>query len=293
VIPKSRTFIPASLEDNPFLIHSDDYRATQDALPEPYRSAIRDGNFMAARQDDAFQVIPTSWILEAQARWTPEPPEHAPMSALAADIAQGGDDNTVLIERYDGWFSEADVHPGRETPTGNEVAGLLVAKRRNQCPIIIDMGGGYGGATAMRLKDNDIKVIGYKGAEGTPRRSVDKQLGFTNLRSEAYWRLREALDPSQDGGSPIALPNDPEMLSDLTAPKFEITARGIKVEPKEKVVEKLGRSPDRGDTVVMANFAGPKLKTHGNLWRQYSQEHGGKRNSRVNVVTKNPVKRRR
>ncbi len=282
VQPKSRTFVPAKLSDNPFLANSD-YAATLDALPEPMRSALRDGNFMIAREDNAFQVVPTQWIREAQARWTDRPPEHAPMSAIAADIAQGGTDSTILSARYDGWFDKLVAVPGSETPTGNEVAGLLISHRRNGATVIIDMGGGYGGATMMRLKDNQMQdVVAHKGAESTSRRSNDQQFGFVNVRSEKYWRLREALDPSQDGGSHIALPDDPELVSDLTAPEFEITSNGIKITPKDKVVALLGRSPDKGDAVVMCNGYGPKLQTHGNQWRKYSAEHGSGRKT-VNV----------
>jgi hypothetical protein len=64
------------------------------------------------------------------------------------------------------------------------------------------------------------------------------------VRSAAYWKFKEALDPSQPGGSPIMLPDDRELLAELTAVDFEITTRGIKAEPKEKVMDKLGRSPD-------------------------------------------------
>lgn len=280
--PTSRTFIPAMLADNPFLAKSD-YASRLDAMPEPLRSAMRDGNFMLARMDDAFQVIPTQWIREAQARWKAEPPEHAPMSAIAADIAQGGADSTIIAARYDGWFAPLDQTPGVDTPTGNEVAGLLVAKRRNGCAVIIDMGGGYGGATMMRLKDNGIEVIGHKGAESSSRRTADQQFGFVNKRAEVYWRFREALDPAQDGGSPIALPDDPELVSDLTAPQFEITANGIKITPKDKLVEQLGRSPDRGDAVVMAWSAGPKLMTHGNEWRKFSSQTGRGASPKVNM----------
>lgn len=280
--PTSRTFIPAALGDNPFLKNTD-YGARMDALPEPLRSAMRDGNFMLSRQDDKWQMIPTQWIREAQARWKPEPPAHAPMSCLAVDIAQGGADTTVRCDRYDGWFSELRQTPGAETPTGNEVAGLIIAERRNGCTIVLDMGGGYGGATKMRLADNNIEVFAYKGANKSVRRTADQQFGFTNIRSEAYWRLREALDPSQDGGSAIALPDDPELVSDLTAVTYEITSQGVKALPKEKVVERLGRSPDKGDTVVMANFAGPKLQTHGNQWRKYSSQSGGSKTVNVNM----------
>lgn len=270
-IPTSRTFIPAELSDNPF-INKADYQKQLDALPEPYRSSARDGNFMAQRADDAFQVIPTQWIREAQERWTPEPPEHAPMCALAADIAQGGADSTILSARYDAWFDEFDETPGVETPTGNEVAGLLIAKRRNGAELIIDVGGGYGGATMMRLKDNDIKATGHLGSSKSVARTADQKLGFFNKRAELYWRFREALDPAQDGGSAIALPDDPKMVSDLTAPRFKIGPRGIQITTKEDVVEILGRSPDRGDAVVMAHSAGPKLATHGNEWRAATRQ---------------------
>ena len=108
--------------------------------------------------------------------------------------------------------------------------------------------------------------------------------------AEVWWRLREALDPAQDGGSTVALPDDPEMVSDLTAPHFEIGSSGIKITPKEKVVEKLGRSPDKGDAIVNANAYGPKLMTHGNQWRGFSKSSGGRQ---VNVVQSRMAARRR
>ena len=63
-VPLSRTFIPAALKDNPYLVRTG-YQKTLDALPEPLRSAVRDGNFMAARQDQENQVIPLDWWLAA------------------------------------------------------------------------------------------------------------------------------------------------------------------------------------------------------------------------------------
>ena len=237
---------------------------------------------MLARIDDPWQAIPTQWIREAQARWTDQPPAHAPMSAIAADIAQGGADPTILQARFDGWFARAMVFPGSETPTGNEVAGLIIANRRSNATIVLDMGGGYGGATLMRLRDNGIEgIISHKGAEASSKRSADQQFGFFNKRSEIYWRFREALDPAQDGGSAIALPDDPELVSDLTAPRYEITARGVKIEAKDDVVARLGRSSDRGDAVVMANAYGPKLMTHGNEWRKFSGSGGGRKTIKV------------
>ena len=97
-VPQSRTYIPAALSDNPFLIDTG-YQSTLDAMPEPLRSAIRDGNFMAAREDDTWQVIPTNWVLEANERWREGKPKHA-MTSIGLDVARGGKDNTVFAPRY-------------------------------------------------------------------------------------------------------------------------------------------------------------------------------------------------
>lgn len=257
LIPKSRTFIPAKLADNPFLVNTN-YQAELDALPEPIRSAVRDGNFMAARQDDEWQVIPSAWVFAAQSRWSSVPPMQVPMSAIGVDVAQGGADDTVLAIRHDGWFAPLVSVPGKRTPYGRDVAGLVVAHRRDGATVVIDMGGGYGGAAYEHLKANDadFPVVGYKGAEASTKRTADRKLRFTNRRSEAYWKFREALDPSQPGGSPIALPEDPALVADLTAPTFEVGPNGIKVETKEDVCKRLGRSTDRGDAVVMAWTSG-------------------------------------
>ncbi len=56
--------------------------------------------------------------------------------------------------------------------------------------------------------------------------------------------------------SQIALPPDTSLLADLASTKFSTTAVSgrlvIQAERKEDVVSRLGRSPDRGDAVVMA-----------------------------------------
>jgi hypothetical protein len=88
----SRTFIAAGLKDNPYL--GDDYRRTLNLLPEPLRSALLNGDWKASITDDAYQVIPRSWVKLAQQRWQPQPP--GPITALGVDVARGGMDQTVL-----------------------------------------------------------------------------------------------------------------------------------------------------------------------------------------------------
>lgn len=266
-MPVSRTFIAGTLADNPYLVRTD-YGRRLDQLPEPMRSAFRDGNFMAAREDAADQCIPTAWVLEAQNRWRSDAPEGIPMTGMGVDCSGGGQDPMIIAMRHDGWYAPMLEIPAKDIPDdniGRFTAGVIVANRRQEATVILDMGGGYGGSTFEHLKDNRIDPIPYKGAEKSVHRTADRQLGFTNKRSQAIWQFREALDPNQDGGSPIALPKDQQLLADLTAPTFEVAPNGIKVEPKKKVCERLGRSTDKGDATVMAWYGGDKFlyKTKG------------------------------
>ena len=264
--PKSLTFIRGLLKDNPYR-DTAEYRASLQALPDTLRKQMLHGDFEAGEADDAFQTIPTSWVREAQQRWTPTPPVGVPMCAIGVDCAQGGSDKTVLAIRYDGWFAPMIAVEGEKTPDGKTVAGLVIAKRRDNARVIIDIGGGWGGDAYAHLRENSIDTVSYMGVKPSMRRTVDKQLKFFNTRAEAYWRFREALDPSQAQGSPIMLPSDPELVADLCAPTYEVMARGIKIEPKDEVTKRLGRSPDRGDAVVMAWWDGVRQSNQQGGWQ--------------------------
>lgn len=263
IYARSRTFIRAKLEDNPYLADTD-YKATLDALPPELRSAYRDGRFDLALEDDPWQVIKTDWIMQAQARWTPRPPDGVPMCSIGVDIAQGGKDSTTLAPRHDSWFAPLIEVEGKKTPMPRDVVALIVRERRDSALPVLDMGGGYGGGVAEGLETNGIEYAKYKGASSSSARSQCKTFEFANKRTEAYWRFREALDPGQPGGSQIMLPDDARLVSDLTAPKYTVKRGGsgtmvIAITDKETLVKNLGRSPDRGDAVVMAWAFGVKI----------------------------------
>ena len=253
-IPKSRTFIPSALSDNPYLAKTG-YRATLDSLPEPLRSAVRDGNFMAARPDSDFQVIPTAWIIAAQDRWTAEGWRDWQMTAMAFDPAGGGRDAAVLAFRHRGWYAPLVSERGASTAESTTGVNAIFMNRRDGAPVVLDVGGGYAGAIKARLQDNDIVYHAFNGAGSSMRKALGTGLPFANKRAEAWWLFREALDPEQQGGSIIALPPDPELRADLAAPCIlprVLEVRGeIQIESKEELRKRLGRSPDKGDAVVM------------------------------------------
>lgn len=254
---RSRTFIRAKLSDNPELAATG-YADTLAGMPKELRDAYLLGRFDASIQDHPFQVIPTAWVLAAQQRWkdSPRPPPGIPMCAIGVDPGGGGPDRVVLAPRYDYFFAKMKVIPGSSCPLGSDIAGLVVAMRRDDADVVLDMGGGYGGGCYQALHENQIPVQAHKGSEASTKRTKDGKLGFVNKRSQVAWQFREALDPDQAGGSPIALPPSPTLLADLTVMTWTLKARGIEVLAKKKVAELLGRSPDEGDAVVMSWSAG-------------------------------------
>ncbi len=266
----SRTFIPAKLKDNPQLMRDKQYKAQQDALPEHLRAAIRDGNFNAARRDHELQLIPSEWIKAAQDRWTAEPPDGIPMCAIGVDVAQGGADSTVLAPRHDWWFSNIIKVPGEKTPLGKDVAALVFSHRRDGATVIVDMGGGYGGATYEQLTANIDKrfIQQYKGSEKSRARTKLGHQGFYNTRAEAYYRFYEALDPGQQGGSQIALPPSPMLFSDLCSIRlYADDVDVIRLESKKNLVDRIGRSPDESDAVVMSWHKGNKNANIDGGWK--------------------------
>lgn len=257
---KSRTFIPAHLDDNPFLKDTG-YRATLQSLPEPLRSQLLYGDFSAGQEDHEWQVIPTAWIEAAQNRWVDKPPEGVPMTSVAVDVSQGGDGDRAPIQpKHSDWYGRFHMPPEGIELDGPTLAAEVVKVMRDRCRVVVDAGGGYGADTLTQLAHADVDCYGFNGASTSTGRSRDGLYGFKNFRAQVVWQFREALDPNYD--PTIALPPDPEMKADLAAFRYEIVPHGrsdqaILVGPKEGkggLKERLGRSPDKGDTTLM-NFA--------------------------------------
>ena len=259
IYAESRTFIPSKFTDNKYY-RPEDYAKRLAGLPDEARKILATGNFMAERTDDMWQLIPTPWVRAAVERWRNRPSGVA-MSALGADVAQGGNDQAVIAKRYDWWYDKLRVIPGKQVPEGADLAGFIVAERRDQCDVTIDMGGGYGGAVKLALLNNGIEVHEYKGGRASAARSELDKLEFWDLKAEVLWRLREAFDPNQPGGARIAIPNDPDLIAELTAIRYlpPPNHRGkIKIEPREVTIKRFGRSLDRLYAVALCNWKGPK-----------------------------------
>lgn len=272
ITPKSRTFIPSRVTDNPFYMATG-YISTLQALPEPLRSQMLDGDFNAGIEDDERQLIPTAWIEASMARWKPRDTKGV-MDSIGVDVSRssmgglavgGGKDRTVISRRHGTWFDDLVSLKGLNVEDGPAVAGAVIQRRRDNAVVHIDIVG-VGTSPYDFLNTNHVQTVPINGAAKSLGHDKSGLLSFVNLRSELYWRMREALDPTNP--DPIALPDDAELLADLAAPRWWLTPSGIMVEPKRGkpgadgkptgLVARLGRSPDRGDAVVYALVSTPK-----------------------------------
>lgn len=255
--PQSRTFVPALLDDNPYL-RDTDYRAQLQAKPEPLRSQLLLGSFLAGREDHEWQVIPTDWVREAQKRW--KAPRKIRMLSLGVDVAQGGQHKTSMSALYDDLecyiFDRVLSWPGSETPDGPSVANKVLLARRDGAKIAMDMTGGWGGSARDHLRDNHqifvIPIVFSAAAVGG-----DKQTGYgyANLRAKMYWRFRTALDPSGEKNpdfKPVALPPGDKIIAQLSAAHWHPRSGKIVIESKEEIQARLGSSPDEADAIVEA-----------------------------------------
>lgn len=257
IYPLSRTFIPARLEDNPFLSSDNRYRSILQSLPEPLRSMMLKGDFNAAAIPDPWQIIPTEWVRAAQRRWMEREKPATPITAVGVDPARGGKDNFSMSRRYDNYFDELDFWPGMLVVDGPTGAALIQSAIGDQQKVNINIDVvGIGSSVYDSLCGMYNAVNPVNSAGKSEYRDRSGKLKMRNLRAELYWRMRDALDPEH--GDNVALPPGNEIIADLCNARYKLTTSGVLVEDKEEIKKRIGRSPDKGESILLANYQSSK-----------------------------------
>jgi len=219
------------------------------------------GEFHASDED---AVIPLAWVEAAVERWhawnDAGRPELTGRRFTGVDVARTGADSTVFAHRHGPAITSLETHDREDTmqTTARVQAATGEDEEDQALPVVDSMG--VGGGVVDRLRELRAPVLAYTGAAKTLARTRDGEYGYVNVRSWAYWHMRELLDPAFD--AEVMLPPDDLLISDLTAPTWAVKTGippKIAIEKKEDLVARLGRSPDRGDSVVMA-FLGEHMK---------------------------------
>lgn len=229
------------------------------------------GEFSAA---DEAGVIPMAWIEAAILRWEAKYQARETTGAaslgrkmeklttIGTDVAYTGEDKTAHALREKMTIEELRVYAKQDTETtASQIVGI--ARARGGVAVIDVIGIGAGVVDKCRAEK--VRVLAFNASAAAVRhgkRLTDRsgELEFVNLRSAAWWHVRELLDPAF--GSTVALPPDDEiphaaewrlsLAGDLASPRWEERGGRIAVESKDEIKARLKRSPDLGDAVVQA-----------------------------------------
>jgi hypothetical protein len=209
------------------------------------------GEFYAGEEDC---IIPLSWVEAAVERWyeweSAGCVDLGNPHTLGVDVARAGEDKTVIAVRWGHVISELrESHHEDTMMTTGRVAGIQESDSNTTA--IVDVIG-VGAGVVDRLREMGNKVQPFNAAAKSNRKDISGELGFVNTRVAAWYNLRDQLDPSQ---SPVVcLPDDENLIGDLVAPKAaEVLSGGrLKMESKDDIKKRIGRSTDHADAVVQA-----------------------------------------
>ena len=215
---------------------------------------------------DSDTLIPIAWLDRAAA--VPHPPL-SPFSEvnrtrrISCDLGEGvGRDSTCILVRDD--LGILEIVAGNQLGLVEAATELARLSRKWNVPhnrISYDRVG-VGRDLRHHLIANGITdAIGYAGGGGarSPRE-------FTNLRTEAAWKLRTRLNPEWSSDPrfelttrqpPFSIPPGPHwalLREELEKLTYDLVGKQTRLLSKELHCEELGRSPDRCDA-LMQSFA--------------------------------------
>lgn len=230
-------------------------------------------------------IIPGAWIKASQdlarkIKATGPDPSWTVLAGL--DVATTGSDESVLAVTRGPYIEPLDTWTGADTSISSDrVVGRLRAYPSCVAFRFDDIGVGAGIAGAMRERREiaeskgsplPYQIIPVNVGKAPPivylPDDPDRLAGerFANLRAFLWWTIRlrffrtfefitgAAAHPIE---SLIAIPDDPILVAQLTAPKIEYRSKGsagevLAIESKQRMRARGVRSPDRANAIMIA-----------------------------------------
>ncbi len=196
------------------------------------------------------QLIHLAWVIGAQS-WVADPDkdEETIIGLDPARVSHG--DSAAMIARRGAkvlWIKRRKI----QSPNpGMEIAGWLRNEVRETGAnrVYVDATG-IGASVVDSARNLGLAVLGILPGMGASSNNM------ANKRAEMYWRMRSALQ----AGS-LSLPQDDNLVGDLCSAKYWYDGQGrVLIEPKEKIRDRLGRSPDSADALAMTFAFADRIK---------------------------------
>lgn len=188
-------------------------------------------------------VLPIDLVSASAARDLQEQDVRGQPVIIGVDVARYGDDATVITARQGLWCKGQKVYRGLDTMQAADRV-IVAIKTHKPAAVFIDVGA-MGAGVIDRLRQLRYQVTEVNFAN----KASDER--YANKRAEMYFKVREWMD---SGG---AIPNEPTLKGELSVVEYKFTQTGkIILETKEKIKEKIGKSPDLADSLALT-FAMP------------------------------------
>lgn len=178
----------------------------------------------------------------AERTYTKEDVGLAPV-IFGVDVARYGDDSCVITRRQGLVCYEPKVYRDIDNMTFAAYLMREIDKHRPDA-VFVDAGRGEGVIDRCRQMGYDVTEVNFGGRALNPERYINK-------RVEMWDEMHEWI---KAGG---ALPNVPELKSELVVPEYSFDAANrMKLSSKEEIKEIMGKSPDIADSLALT-FAYP------------------------------------
>jgi hypothetical protein len=211
-------------------------------------------------EDSPYTTVPYGWATQCRYLELPEDP-HEVQGGI--DVGAGGD-RTVIVERrgpvVGRMESFRDADPmrtiGKLVEKINEwgltkVKVDVIGIGWSLCGRLRELSSVHNRAGAARGETTHSAEVVAVNFASAPSQSGAKR--FANKRAEVWWDIGREYSRlhAWDLGN-----LDDDTMAELTAPRYEILdSQGrIKIEPKEQVRARLGRSPDLADGLLLAFY---------------------------------------
>jgi len=216
-------------------------------------------------EDLEMQVVPPSWMRGPMEMWS-EHRDEIQISGFGLDLAYSVDkDKTVLT--YGGTAGIKGKKWTRKADTRSTLSWIVETCKSlgidiclGDHPMAIDIIGAGGVAMADILEDAGCWVIRVHGNEAPVR--FPKR--YMNRRAELYGEFGARINPDSQHLDPFMIFNDTELVDEMAAHEkiYDTDMQKYYITPKQRsqnkkraalptIKEKIGRSPDTSDSVVL------------------------------------------
>jgi len=168
-----------------------------------------------------------------------------PKRVFGVDVARFGDDTTVCYCLDDTDIEDEMIFGQKDTMY---TAGKIHIWAQEKHPDLIGVDViGLGAGVADRLREMGNNVLDFNSAE-----KAEEETKYHNLRAEMWWNTgrrfaEKDIKLTWQGKSR----EDKDLARELSSASYLIRNGRILIEPKEKIKERLGRSPDKADAYII------------------------------------------